>query len=199
MPLAGDACTAGSGLPLPVSALTTGAVTTSWSTTQPGTGAYDVAYDIWFSRTPAMSGSPDGAELMIWLNHHGRVQPFGSQVGTARQRPRCRRPVAGDLLGVVPDREPLARRLPGPGHADQHQRIAAQRLETRLHVPRRPEDHQPVERHGRQSGAKVSVTSQSYNGSLAPGRSATAGFTGRSASSDARPAAFTLDGTACRS
>ena len=51
----------------------------------------------------------------------------------------------------------------------------------------------------RQSGAKVSVTSQSYNGSLAPGRSVTVGFTGRYASSDARPAAFTLDGTACRS
>jgi cellulase/cellobiase CelA1 len=77
------ACTTGSGLPLQVSSLTPGTVTTSWSTTQPGTGAYDVAYDIWFNQTPTTSGQPNGAELMIWLNHNGPVQPFGSQVGTA--------------------------------------------------------------------------------------------------------------------
>jgi hypothetical protein len=77
------ACTTGSGLPLAVSALTTGAVTTSWNTTQPGTGAYDVAYDIWLNQTPTTSGQPNGAEVMIWLNHNGSVQPFGSQVGTA--------------------------------------------------------------------------------------------------------------------
>jgi hypothetical protein len=77
------ACTTGSGLPIPVSSMTTGAVTTSWSTTQPGNGAYDVAYDIWFNQTPTTSGQPNGAELMIWLNHNGSVQPFGSQVGTA--------------------------------------------------------------------------------------------------------------------
>ncbi|HEY2237313.1 MAG TPA: cellulose binding domain-containing protein, partial [Streptosporangiaceae bacterium] len=77
------ACTSGSGLPIPVSSMTTGAVTTSWNTTQPGTGAYDVAYDIWFNTTPTTSGQPNGAELMIWLNHNGSVQPFGSQVGSA--------------------------------------------------------------------------------------------------------------------
>ena len=77
------ACTSGSGLPIPVSSMTTGAVTTSWNTTQPGTGAYDVAYDIWFNTPPTTSGQPNGAELMIWLNHNGSVQPFGSQVGTA--------------------------------------------------------------------------------------------------------------------
>ncbi|HEX3752198.1 MAG TPA: cellulose binding domain-containing protein [Streptosporangiaceae bacterium] len=49
-----------------------------------------------------------------------------------------------------------------------------------------------------QSGAQVSVTSQSYNGSVAPGGSVTAGFTGTYAGSDASPAAFTLNGTACR-
>jgi hypothetical protein len=32
----------------------------------------------------ATSGQPNGAEVMIWLNHDGSVQPFGSQVGTAR-------------------------------------------------------------------------------------------------------------------
>ena len=52
-------------------------MTTGWVTAQPGTGAYDVAYDIWFNRAPGRapgtSGQPDGAELMIWLNHNGPV------------------------------------------------------------------------------------------------------------------------------
>jgi Glycosyl hydrolase family 12 len=71
--------------PVPVSRLTRpGTVTTSWNTSQPGgSAAYDVAYDIWFNQTPATSGQPNGAELMIWLNHHGSVQPYGSPVGTA--------------------------------------------------------------------------------------------------------------------
>jgi Glycosyl hydrolase family 12/Cellulose binding domain len=77
-------CTPHSGLPVPVSGLLSpGTVTTSWATAQPGTGAYDVAYDIWFSRAPRTSGQPDGAELMIWLNHSGPVRPFGAQVSTA--------------------------------------------------------------------------------------------------------------------
>ena len=78
------ACTPHSGLPVPVSRLLSpGTVTTSWATAQPGTGAYDVAYDIWFSRAPGASGQPDGAELMIWLNHNGPVRPFGSQAAAA--------------------------------------------------------------------------------------------------------------------
>jgi cellulose 1,4-beta-cellobiosidase len=77
------ACTSGSGLPIQVSALHTGTVTSSWSTSQPGGGnAYDVAYDIWFNQAPTTSGQPNGAELMIWLNHNGSVQPFGSQVAS---------------------------------------------------------------------------------------------------------------------
>ena len=78
-------CTSGglSGSPIQASAITTGTVTTSWSTTQPGgSSAYDVAYDIWFNQTPTTSGQPNGTELMIWLNHNGPVQPFGSQVAT---------------------------------------------------------------------------------------------------------------------
>jgi cellulose 1,4-beta-cellobiosidase len=78
-------CTSGglSGNPVQASAITTGKVTTSWSTTQPGGSSdYDVAYDIWFNQTPTTSGQPNGTELMIWLNHNGPVQPFGSQVAT---------------------------------------------------------------------------------------------------------------------
>jgi Glycosyl hydrolase family 12 len=74
------ACTRGSGFPLQVSGIRAGKVTTSWSTSQPGGSSdYDVAYDIWFNQTPAASGQPNGTELMIWLNHNGPVQPFGSQ------------------------------------------------------------------------------------------------------------------------
>jgi Glycosyl hydrolase family 12/Cellulose binding domain len=69
--------------PIQVADLTAGAVTTSWSTSQPGGSSdYDVAYDIWFNQTPTTSGQPDCAEMMVWLNHNGSVQPFGSQVAS---------------------------------------------------------------------------------------------------------------------
>jgi hypothetical protein len=69
--------------PIEVSSLTAGKVTTSWSTTQPGgDNAYDVAYDIWFNRTPTTSGQPDCTELMVWLNHDGSVQPVGSAIAS---------------------------------------------------------------------------------------------------------------------
>ena len=66
--------------PVQASDLSTGKVTTSWSTTQTGSGAYDVAYDIWFNKTATTTGQPDCMELMVWLNHQGSVQPFGSEV-----------------------------------------------------------------------------------------------------------------------
>lgn len=75
-------CTEDSGLPVQVSAMHTGSVTSNWSTTQPGNGAYDVAYDLWYNTQPTTTGQPDGAELMIWLNHNGSVQPFGTKVVT---------------------------------------------------------------------------------------------------------------------
>jgi cellulose 1,4-beta-cellobiosidase len=77
------ACTPDSGLPIRVSAIRTGTVITSWSTTQPGgSNHYNVAYDIWFNRTPTTNGQPDGAELMIWLNRHGPIYPAGSRVAS---------------------------------------------------------------------------------------------------------------------
>jgi hypothetical protein len=77
------ACTHGSGFPIQVSDIRPGRVTTSWSTSQPGGSSdYDVAYDIWFNQTPATTGQPNGTELMIWLNHNGPVQPFGSKVAS---------------------------------------------------------------------------------------------------------------------
>ena len=71
--------------PVPVTALSKpGTVRTSWSTTQPGgNSAYDVAYDIWFNQTPTTTGQPNGAELMVWINHRGGVEPYGTRVGTS--------------------------------------------------------------------------------------------------------------------
>jgi Glycosyl hydrolase family 12 len=77
------ACTLDSGFPIQVSSIHAGTVTTSWSTAQPGrSNEYNVAYDIWFNQTPTTSGQPDGAELMIWLNHNGPVHPAGSPVAS---------------------------------------------------------------------------------------------------------------------
>ncbi len=77
------ACTPGSGLPVKVSNIHAGTVTTSWSTSQPGgSNVYNVAYDIWFNQTPTTSGAPNGTELMIWLNHHGPKHPYGHKVAS---------------------------------------------------------------------------------------------------------------------
>ena len=73
-------CTSNSNLPIQVSAMSD--ARSEWNTTQPSPGTYDVAYDIWFNTTPTTSGQPDGAEVMIWLNYRGSIQPFGSQVAT---------------------------------------------------------------------------------------------------------------------
>ncbi|WP_037914730.1 GH12 family glycosyl hydrolase domain-containing protein [Actinacidiphila yeochonensis] len=74
-------CTSGSGLPIKISDL--GSATSSWSTVQPSSGAYDVAYDLWINSTPTTVGQPDGTEIMIWLNSRGGVQPFGGKTGTS--------------------------------------------------------------------------------------------------------------------
>jgi cellulose 1,4-beta-cellobiosidase len=78
-------CSAGglTSTPIQVSNLSTGRVTTSWSTSQPGgSNAYDVAYDIWFNKTSTTGGQPNCTELMVWLNHNGGVQPFGSVIAS---------------------------------------------------------------------------------------------------------------------
>jgi len=71
--------------PIQVANLTAGEVTTSWNTTQPGgTGnQYDVAYDIWFNQTSTTNGSPNCAEVMVWLGHDGPIQPYGTTVASA--------------------------------------------------------------------------------------------------------------------
>jgi Glycosyl hydrolase family 12 len=75
-------CTIGDKMPIRVSDLRPGLVTSTWTTAQPRSGAYDVAYDIWFNHTPVTSGPPDGGELMVWLAHRGgsQIVPGGAPV-----------------------------------------------------------------------------------------------------------------------
>ncbi|MFN2544168.1 MAG: cellulose binding domain-containing protein [Actinomycetota bacterium] len=73
-------CTNGSGLPIRVSSLAS--ATSSWSTTQTPSGAYDVTYDLWTNSRTRTSGTPDGSEIMIWLASQGGMHPFGELVGT---------------------------------------------------------------------------------------------------------------------
>ena len=47
------------------------------------------------------------------------------------------------------------------------------------------------------SGERVTVTNEPYNSLVAPGASVTVGFTGSYSSSNAAPAAFAVNGTAC--
>lgn len=278
------ACTTGSGLPIQVSSLTPGTATTSWSTTQPGSGAYDVAYDIWFNQTPTTSGQPNGAELMVWLNHNGSVQPFGSQAGTANVGGRSYNvwfgnqgwntisysmtsgatsvsgldigQIAADavsrgyiqrswyLIDVEAGFElwqggaglatnsfavnvsggsgtpsPSPSPTPSPGTAACSAAYAQTGswpggFQAQVTVTNTgsspingwklawtfPGDQKITNLWNgtvAQSGAQVTVTNASYNAALPPGGSATIGFTGTYASSDAAPASFTLNGATC--
>ena len=79
-----SSCTSGSGLPIEVSTIRAGTVTTDWRTAQPGGGnIYNAAYDIWFNRSRSTGGGlANGLELMIWINHHGPKHPYGSEVAS---------------------------------------------------------------------------------------------------------------------
>ena len=48
-----------------------------------------------------------------------------------------------------------------------------------------------------QSGEQVTVTSESYNASIAPAGAVTIGFTGTFNKSNASPTTFSVNGTAC--
>jgi hypothetical protein len=76
-------CSSGSGLPLQASTSTFAGLRSSVSMSYPGSGTWDAAYDIWFDPTPRTDGQNTGAEIMIWLNRQGSIQPVGSRVGTA--------------------------------------------------------------------------------------------------------------------
>jgi len=80
-------CSSGSGLPMQTSDSRFSSINSSVSMTYPNNGSiYDASYDIWFDPTPRTDGQNTGAELMIWLNHTGSVQPVGSK-GARRTSP----------------------------------------------------------------------------------------------------------------
>lgn len=71
--------TSNSGMPIQVSSINS--LNSNWNITM-GSGSYNCAYDIWFNTSSSTSGQPNGAELMIWINHQGPPQPAGTKVGT---------------------------------------------------------------------------------------------------------------------
>ena len=71
-------CSTHSNMPIQVSQISS--ATSSISVTYPGSGTWNAAYDIWLDPTPRTDGQ-NGAELMIWLNRQGSIQPIGSPVG----------------------------------------------------------------------------------------------------------------------
>lgn len=75
-------CTSGSGLPLQASASAFTGIRSSVSMSYPSSGTWNAAYDLWFDPTPRTDGQNTGAEIMIWLNRQGSIQPIGSRVGS---------------------------------------------------------------------------------------------------------------------
>jgi chitodextrinase len=76
-------CSLNSGLPMQSSQAAFNGIRTSVTMNYPSSGVWDAAYDIWFDPTPRTDGQNTGAEIMVWLNKMGPIQPVGSQVATA--------------------------------------------------------------------------------------------------------------------
>jgi hypothetical protein len=73
--------TSDSGMPKQVSSIRR--VFTVWSIKTVTSGAWNCVYDIWFHKTgDYRTGAYNGAELMIWINYHGSIQPAGAKVAT---------------------------------------------------------------------------------------------------------------------
>ncbi|WBC23490.1 MULTISPECIES: hypothetical protein [unclassified Solwaraspora] len=72
-------CTVGSGLPIKVRQLRS--ARSDWTIdTQDATGRWNAAYDLWFHTDANAHRSPDGAELMVWLDRAGGAEPAGTLV-----------------------------------------------------------------------------------------------------------------------
>ena len=69
--------------PFPIQESNIASAVSSVNLTQPSGYDNDAAYDIWFNQSSTTSGQPNGTEVMIWLNHQGVIQPFGSPTATA--------------------------------------------------------------------------------------------------------------------
>jgi len=75
-------CTSGSGLPMRIDDSRFDGIQTSVQMTYPSGGVYNASYRLWFDPGPRTDGQNTGAEIAIWLNRVGAIQPIGSRVGT---------------------------------------------------------------------------------------------------------------------
>ncbi|HUQ56413.1 GH12 family glycosyl hydrolase domain-containing protein [Lentzea sp.] len=69
-------CTDVGDLPVRVSAMPR--ITSDWVSRQADTGIFNAAYVVWFHSGPVADGTPDGAEVVIWLRSRGGVRPGGT-------------------------------------------------------------------------------------------------------------------------
>jgi hypothetical protein len=92
----GNRNTSGSGLPKAVSSL--GTVQTAWTWSDAGvSGAYNAAYDVWFSTSSAgdpAASTPSGGYLMVWLYKPSGNYPIGSMIASTSS------PIAGNTWNV---------------------------------------------------------------------------------------------------
>jgi len=77
------ACTSGSGMPIVYSQVSSAPF--SWSVTRSTSGGmWNIAAEAWLSpNSSSANGYNGGAEIMIWLDYAGGMNPAGSRVGTA--------------------------------------------------------------------------------------------------------------------
>ncbi len=72
-------CTSGSGMPIVYSNVSSAPF--SWSVTRASSGTWNIAAEAWLSpNSSSASGYNGGAEIMIWLDRNGSIQPAGSMV-----------------------------------------------------------------------------------------------------------------------
>lgn len=69
---------------IPIQADKIARLQSTWHTRQDARGDWDAAYDLWFGKREMITGQADGAELMIWLNRHGRCCPMNKHAPTLR-------------------------------------------------------------------------------------------------------------------
>jgi Glycosyl hydrolase family 12 len=58
-------------------------VQSRWAAETPANGTYNASYDIWFDPTERRDGANTGAELMIWVDKQGAIQPIGQKMAVA--------------------------------------------------------------------------------------------------------------------
>jgi hypothetical protein len=73
-----EECTDVGDLPVQVSAMP--GITSDLVTRQVDSGVFNAAYVVWFHSGPVANGTPDGAELVIWMRSRGGIRPGGSMV-----------------------------------------------------------------------------------------------------------------------